>query len=97
MAERLIDPDCKDRFKHGSCAGGPCECPHHDPGLYVAGDRVIVNSGVTWCSQNIGGFAGVIVDVTDYRPATDDVVLAVDVAGFQRALLGSDDVVPDLS
>lgn len=24
----LIDPDCRDR-KHGSCIGGPCQCPCH--------------------------------------------------------------------
>ena len=29
MSEALIDPDCRDRFKHRSCAGAPCECPCH--------------------------------------------------------------------
>lgn len=30
--EPLIDPDCRDQFKHISCVGGPCECPcHRDP------------------------------------------------------------------
>ncbi len=26
--EPLLDPDCRDG-KHGSCVGGPCECPCH--------------------------------------------------------------------
>lgn len=27
--EPLIDPDCRDEFKHATCVGGPCECPCH--------------------------------------------------------------------
>jgi hypothetical protein len=27
--EPLIDPDCRDPFKHASCVGGPCECNCH--------------------------------------------------------------------
>ena len=26
---RIIDPDCRDPFKHGSCTGGPCQCECH--------------------------------------------------------------------
>lgn len=29
MEEPLIDPDCRDQFKHTSCVGGPCECTCH--------------------------------------------------------------------
>jgi hypothetical protein len=27
--EPIIDPDCRDQYKHGICVGGPCECPCH--------------------------------------------------------------------
>lgn len=25
----LLSGDCRDRFKHGSCAGEPCQCRCH--------------------------------------------------------------------
>lgn len=26
---KLLDPDCRDGFKHRSCVGGPCQCACH--------------------------------------------------------------------
>ena len=26
----FIDPDCRDPYKHGTCAGGACECACHE-------------------------------------------------------------------